>query len=293
MGCFFVSKKHRRYPGARRGAASAFSAQHLLIHRKLIQEMIAWAEIGPADTVLDIGAGTGAITLPLAEKAGRVLAVENDPLLVSKLRGKLQEAANVTIKPLDILQMPLPKGPFKVVANIPYSITTPILGKLLDPPGTPLQRAVLLVEKGAARRFTSAPAADPRILAWRIRFELRLVRTVPPACFSPPPGVDSAALLISRRKRPLIPDGQFARFAAFAAHGLRNPALPLFAAFADVFTPPQIAKIARALGIARERPVGKLDEGQWGELFAAMLRHVEPYRWPRLRQRGRSGRRPQ
>lgn len=110
--------------------------------------MIDLAQIRSTDTVLDIGAGTGALTLPLAEKAGHVLAIETDPAFVDKLLGKMKDSSNIRVKQSDFLEIPLPRNPFAVVANIPYSITTPIMGKLLECPGLPLQRAALLVEMG-------------------------------------------------------------------------------------------------------------------------------------------------
>lgn len=165
---------------------SNFSAQHLLISKRLIHDMITLARIRPTDTVLDIGAGTGALTYPLAEKAAHVLAIETDPALIDRLFSKMQDRSNIRIKQSDFLKVSLPGSPFTVVANIPYSITTPIMGRLLDQPAVPLQRAVLLVEKGAAQRFTAIPVTDPRNLSWRMQYDIRLVRTVSPHHFAPP-----------------------------------------------------------------------------------------------------------
>jgi 23S rRNA (adenine-N6)-dimethyltransferase len=268
---------------------SNFSAQHLLIHKRLVEQMIELAKITPRDTVLDIGAGTGAITLPLAAKAANVLAVENDPEYVRKLTSKLKEHANTRIKQIDFLQMQLPKDPFCVVANIPYSITTPIFAKLLGrPTAVMLQRAVLLIEKGAAKRFTAAPVTDPRILGWRMWYDIRLVRTVSPNHFSPPPRVDSAVVTVSRKNQPAVPPHHHERFFALAAYGLRDPRLPFDQSMAGVFTPPQLARLVKTLKIDRHRYVGCLNEQQWGELFLAMLQHVQPHLWPK-----RSMRKPQ
>jgi 23S rRNA (adenine-N6)-dimethyltransferase len=271
---------------------SNFSAQHLLVHQPLIRQMIDLAKLTRSDTVLEIGAGRGAITFPLAAKAASVLAVENDPLYADHLSSKLNDYPNVRIKQMDFLQMALPKEPFCVVANIPYSITTPIVAKLLGEPKTvKLKRAVLLMEKGAAKRFTASPIANPRILAWRMWYEIRLVRTVSPNHFSPPPRVDSAVVTISRIIEPIVPPHHQERFLALAAYSLRYPALPLDESLAGVFTPPQLTRLTRALNIDRSRPVCCLCEQQWGELFLAMLQHVPPHRWPKLRkQRSRKSR---
>lgn len=259
---------------------SNFSAQHLLISKRLIHDMIDLAQIRSTDTVLDIGAGTGALTFPLAEKAAHVLAIETDPAFVDKLFSKIKDGSNIRVKQSDFLEVPLPKSPFAVVANIPYSITTPIMAKLLDHPGVPLQRAVLLVEKGAAKRFTAVPIQDPRILSWRMHYDIRLVRTISPQHFAPPPKVDSVILTINRRKKPLIAT-QHQKFTALAAYGLRDSRLSLFVALAGVFTPPQITKLVRLLGVDRELPIGRLNEEQWGTVFHTMLQHVPSSRWPK------------
>ncbi|GIP40691.1 hypothetical protein J31TS4_39710 [Paenibacillus sp. J31TS4] len=259
----------------------------------MVTEMIDLARLTQADHVLDLGAGTGALTVPLADRAGHVVAIENDPAFVRKLTNKLAGRTNVVVRLANILETAWPRKPFCVVANIPYAITTSILRELLDSPSVSLKRAVLLVEKGAAKRFTASPTADPSILAWRMRFSLRLVRTVPPGDFSPPPQVESAILLISQRQDALLSPNQQTRFRAFAAYALRQPQLPLDAALAPIFTPPQLAKLARLLQLAKSRPVGLLKEEQWERLFLAMLQHVDPVRWPRLpkerkRSRGRN-----
>ncbi|UUZ81996.1 23S ribosomal RNA methyltransferase Erm [Paenibacillus sp. P26] len=258
-----------------------FPGQHLLVDKHLIRELVGLARLKPGDTVLDLGAGTGALTLPLAEQGAKVLAVEKDPALAGKLLEKIRQSSNTRLIQKDILGMTFPKEPFCVVANIPYSITTPILGKLLDQPNTPFRRAVLLVELGAARRFTADPIRSPRILKWRMWFDLTIKRSVPPGRFSPPPRVDSAVLLVSRKNNPILPVQHHARFAALAEYGLRNPQLPVFEALGRIFTPPQLARMARDLKLDRDQPAGTLNERQWAGAFLTMLKHVEPYRWPK------------
>ncbi|MDL1163889.1 23S ribosomal RNA methyltransferase Erm [Yersinia pestis] len=274
--------KYNKNDREKRKKVSNFSAQHLLISKRLIHDMIDLAQIRSTDTVLDIGAGTGALTFPLAEKAAHVLAIETDSGFVDKLFSKMRDGSNIRVKQSDFLEVPLPRSPFAVVANIPYSITTPIMAKLLDHPGVPLERAVLLVEKGAAKRFTAAPVQDSRILSWRMHYEIRLVRTVSPQHFAPPPQVDSAILAINRRKKPLIATQHQPKFTALAAYGLRDSRLPLFAALLGVFTPPQITKLVRVLGVDRELPIGRLNEEQWGTVFHTMLQHVPSNRWPKF-----------
>ncbi|WP_234032848.1 23S ribosomal RNA methyltransferase Erm [Paenibacillus faecalis] len=278
----FKNKKNR---GVKFAQSPNFSSQHLLIHKPLVQEMIRLAHINSNDTVMDIGAGTGAITLPLAEKSKKVLAVENDPVYAEKLARKTKDISNVQVRQSDFLQINLPREPFVIVSNIPFSITTPILDKLLSYPGVPLKCAVLIVEKGAAKRFTSVSVKDPRILKWRMWFDMKIVRTVSPEHFSPRPSVESAVLVIRKKKNPVLPPREHAKFMALAVHALRDPRLPISAALGNVFSSPQITKMTRALKLDRNAAICTLNEHQWGEVFLSMIQHVESHRWPRLRRR--------
>lgn len=259
--------------------------QHFMHNRRTIQEIIQLADLRRKDHVVEIGAGTGALTIPLAEKAGDVLTVEKDPLLAEKLSRKIQGQSNIRLIQTDFLQMNLPRKPFCVVANIPYSITTPILHKLLDRPAMPLQRAVLVIEKGAAIRFTGTPIRDPRTLTWRMWFDIKRERNIPPDHFSPPPRVDSSILLIRKKKHPGIAPSHRTRFLALARTGLRHPHAPLSQAFTGVFTPPQITRLSRNLGIDRDTPVQSLNERHWEFLFQTMLHYVPPFRWPKKTNR--------
>lgn len=275
---FFVMPKNN---SRNHNETSNFSGQHLLINKLLIKELVNLARIDRGDTVIDIGAGTGAITFPLAEKAGTVIAIENDPASIQKLKSKMNEENNIKIKQIDVLQYALPRSPFCVVANIPFSITSLIFEKFLGDPSLLLQRAVFIIEKGAAKRFTAVPMTNPLILSWRMWYNIRLVRTVPSCNFSPPPSVDSAVVTVIRKKNPVVPLNLRGKFMGFASHGLRYPHLPFYEAMREVFTPPQITKLVKELRIDRNQPIGSLNEQQWGLLFLAMTKHVEPYRWPK------------
>ncbi|WP_233183926.1 rRNA adenine N(6)-methyltransferase family protein [Paenibacillus sonchi] len=278
---FVMPKNDSRF---RYGTAN-FPGRHLLINKSLIKEMVELAKVSRGDTVIDIGAGTGALTFPLAGQAGTVIAIENDPASVQKLTSKMKEKNNINIKPVDVLQFKLPKSPFCVVANMPFSITTPIFEKFLGDPSLRMQRAVFITEKGAAKRFTAVPVINPMILAWRMWYDIRLVRTVLPNNFSPPPGVASAVVTVFKKNNPMLPPHHRRQFTDLASHALHYPYVPFVEAIGEVFTPPQIAKLAKELKIERNQAICTLHEQQWGQLFLAMLRHVPSYRWPKARKR--------
>lgn len=272
-------KRHRKIRKCTAGPN--FSGQHLLHNPKTIQQLVHAPNIQPHETVLDIGAGKGALTFPLAGKAGKVIAVEQDAQYVELLREKAGLYPQLAVVHGDFRTMRLPAHPFCVVANIPFSITTSILEKLLGPEGKEFQRGALLMEQGAARRFTAPFPTDPRLLAWRMNFHMEIRMTVPRAHFAPPPRVDAAIVSIVRKENPLLPAGQYARFYAFAALGLRNARCPLHETFGTVFTAAQLKKVLKDAQADRNQSAAALSVRQWDILFQAMLRHVQPYRWPK------------
>ncbi|MFD0959669.1 23S ribosomal RNA methyltransferase Erm [Paenibacillus chungangensis] len=258
-----------------------FTGQHLLHHPRTIKQLIGTIHVQPDVTVLEIGAGTGRLTFPIAERAGKVIAIEIDEEFVKSLRIKAEAYPHVTIMQGDIRGLRLPSEPFCVIANIPFSITTAILDKLLGVEGKSFQRAALILERGAARRFTQRAQLDPRLLMWRMHYLFEMKTIVPRTHFAPPPSVDAAIVRIARRGHPLVPFKEGRRFTAFAVYMLHEPKLAAAHALKGIFTPAQLRAVLQHTGVDREQTVASLSLEQWAALFLAMLRHVAPYRWPR------------
>lgn len=273
------NKKHRTIRKCKSGPN--FTGQHLLHNPKTIKLLLETASLQLTDTVLEIGAGRGGLTFPIAEKAGRVMAVEIDADFVEALRVKAKGCPKIKIIQGDIKGMRLPATPFCVVANIPFSITTAIFEKLLGAEGKAFQRGALILEKGAARRFTESYTLDPRLLMWRMNFQFEMRTVVPRTHFAPPPRVDAAIVRIVRRDRPLMPAKEGKRFIAFAAHVLSEPRLLAADGLRGIFTPAQLNLVLKNAKVDREQSVASLSLEQWASLFHAMLQHVAPYRWPK------------
>lgn len=275
-----MTKRNRHSRKGRRRLPN-FSGQHFLHNKKIVRELIDLAQIEIDDLVFDLGAGKGALTTVLCEKAGKVLAVEYDEKLVHYLQGTFRHQPNVKIIHQDILQLVLPKTPFKVVASIPYAITTDIMKLLLNRPSSGFRGGAILMEKGAAKRFTSSFVKDPYVILWRMWFDIEYKKGVSRNNFSPPPSVDSAMITIKRKKHPLIPMKDHGLFWGLATYVLKDPHAAIDWALRGIFTPPQLKRLRKSLKIHIETPVGRLSEQQWKILFETMVTYVPRHRWPR------------
>lgn len=276
-----MTKRRKKYQNRifTTGNPPNFSGQHLIHNKKLINEIVDQAKISTHDIVLDLGAGKGGLTLVLSNRARKVLAVEYDQKFIKKL--KQLEMKNTVIIEHDILKISLPREHFVVVSNIPYAITTPIMKMLLNNPSSGFQRGVIVMEKGAAKRFTSNFVKDPYIIAWKMWFDIQYVKAISRKNFSPLPRVDSAIITINRKAKPIVPYSDYLIFWGLVDYVLKNPQLSIDLALRGVFTPPQIKHLKRSLRIKNEVSVATLSEQQWGLIFETMVKHVPKFRWPK------------
>lgn len=238
----------------RRSPSPNHAGAHFLLSRPAT-DLVRLARIGPDDLVLDLGAGLGALTAPLAATGARVIAVERDDEYARRLRGRFAGVPNVTVVTGDLRAVPLPRRPFRVVANIPFATTAALLQRLLDPPGTELLSAHLVLESGAARRL----AARSRRTAgtwWGARFELRPQRRLSPDAFRPPPTVDARVLSIARVP---LPPATEAALRELLRRAQRRPDRSIRALLAGRLGPGQL----RALDLDPRSPARLVDAAGW------------------------------
>lgn len=248
--------------------------QHFLNDRTVLKEMLSQFQISKEDLVIDIGAGKGALTSHLSQQAQKVIAVELDAQLANALRKKFGNHSNVKVLNKNILNMPLPGYPFKVVANIPYNITTDILGKLMDVPNTSFTGGIMVMEWGAAKRFTRKVQANPRIIGWNTWFDLSIVRQVSPRSFSPAPSVQSAMVKVCRNPNALINPLAWREYLSFVATLLEHPRIRAKDVLKQLFTWNQIKRISKDTGLNYNQPVQSLTISQWAHCFNIMHKLV-------------------
>ena len=188
--------------------------QNFLIDTHVLEKIISAAGITKNDCVLEIGPGIGTMTQYLAENAGHVVAVEIDRNLIPILKETLADYDNVTVINEDILRVDIKAlaeeyndgKPIKVVANLPYYITTPIIMGLFES-GVPIDNITVMVQKEVADRMQVGPGSkDYGALSLAVQYyaEPYIVANVPPNCFIPRPNVGSAVIRLTRYQKPPV-----------------------------------------------------------------------------------------
>lgn len=188
--------------------------QNFLIDTGVLESIIEAAQIGPEDFVLEIGPGIGTMTQYLCEAAREVVAVEIDTNLIPILSDTLSGYTNVEVLNADILKVDIRKlarehnggRPIKVVANLPYYITTPIIMGLFES-HVPIDSITIMVQKEVADRMQEGPGSkEYGALSLAVQYYAKpeIVLTVPPSCFMPQPKVGSAVIRLTRHEEPPV-----------------------------------------------------------------------------------------
>ncbi len=202
--------------------------QHFLDDRRILQRIVDALELTGAETVIEIGPGRGSLSDLLVPLARRLVLIEYDRALAALLRQRYADAPSVTVVEADVLTVDLSQaagGPYRLVGNVPYYITTPILFHALQPPRP--ERAVYLVQREVAERIAAAPASDEYgALSVNVQAvaEARLLFRVAAGSFHPPPKVESAVVRIDPRPDPVVTASEEAAFRRFVqdAFGMRR-----------------------------------------------------------------------
>lgn len=187
--------------------------QNFLIDENILNKVVAVAEVTKDDYILEVGPGIGALTAALANRAKKVVAIEIDKGIIPVLRKSVEDFDNVEVIEGDVLKVDLAKlaqenfdsSDFKVVANLPYYITTPVIMKLLSAQ-LPIRVMVFMVQKEVAQRMSALPGSkEYGALSVAVQFysKARTEFKVPPSAFMPRPKVDSAVVRLKTGKPPV------------------------------------------------------------------------------------------
>ena len=255
--------------------------QNFLVDRNIAYLIVDAARLHADDTVLEIGPGLGALTEILLERAGRVIAVEKDGRLYEFLRERFGRRHKLQLVHADALEFdfesitslhhsttPSLQSSFKVVANLPYSVATPLMQRLVDSPGRPL-RMVLTIQREVADRLTAKPRTKDYgalTLFTQLYYEVHREHVISPRCFIPPPAVESAVVSLRLAPHPLLEPALEAPFRELVRAGFGQRRKMLRGVLPKAAT--GVAVTARALEAALQR-IGALATARGEELSLA------------------------
>jgi len=252
--------------------------QHFLIDREVLEAIVSAAELKPSDVVLEIGPGLGILTGELAQKAGRVIAVELDDKLAALLKQTLASLDNVTIinddvlkiAPQDLLEKQTGPG-YKVVANLPYYITSPVLRHFLEASAKP-QTMIVMVQKEVAEAISAKPG-DMSLLSVSVQYyaEPKIISLVPAQCFYPAPKVDSAIVKIDVYPKPKVAVDEAGFFAVVRA-GFAAPRKQIANSLAQGLdrAKAEVLPLLKEAGIAQQRRAETLTIEEWAGLWRSL-----------------------
>jgi 16S rRNA (adenine1518-N6/adenine1519-N6)-dimethyltransferase len=248
--------------------------QNFLIDPELRNAVAASAGTGKDDEVLEVGAGVGTLTIALAPRCKRLVAVELDRRLMAPLRDVLAGHENVEVVQGDILRFDraaaFPNGGEVVVGNIPYNLTGSLIRKLLDHPPRP-KRLSLVVQKEVAERWTATTAASLSTVAVQVFAEPEMVMTIPAGSFTPIPKVDSALVTLAVRERPAVKVDDMDRFLRFVEAVFQFRRKQLGGTLGRIARIPSAEAANRLsdLGIEAERRPQTLTLPEWDAVYRA------------------------
>lgn len=260
--------------------------QNFLIDTSVLERIIKAAQIGVEDCVLEIGPGIGTMTQYLAENAGKVIAVEIDKALMPILEDTLAAYGNITVLQGDILKMDIGElaekynggKPLKVVANLPYYITTPIIMGLFEK-NVPVESITVMVQKEVAERMQAKPGTkDYGALSLAVQYyaEPKIIANVPPNCFMPRPNVGSAVVKLECYEKPFVEvtDEKFMFTLIRAAFNQRRKMLvnALTGVGMTALTKENVAKALVSLNISETIRGEKLTLSEFAELSNILCR---------------------
>ena len=251
--------------------------QHFLTNQGVLRKIVGAIGPMPGDIIVEVGAGRGVLTAALAEKAGRVIALEKDARLIPGLKETMP--TNVEVVHADVLSVDfrgiLDKtraAALRLAGNIPYSISSPLLFRVLDDREC-FTDVAFLMQKEVAERVAAGPGTKsyaPLGILLQNEFEPRIAFTVAPGSFSPPPKVQSALLTLHRRPAPLHPGASDEPFRAFLRAAFAERRKMLWKNLARRAAPAALAAAYESLGLMRNARAEDMAPDALFDLFGAL-----------------------
>lgn len=231
-------------------------SQNFLKSPQLVHELIDKTNLSSSDLVYDIGAGSGVITSALASRVRKVVAIEVEPRISERLKENTGSLPNVTVLQKDFLTVPLPTEEFKIFANIPFHLSSPILKRFINNPNAP-SAAYLIVQKQFGEKLLSSEVgrftAQLGMLIG-VEYSVKIIRKMQKTDYQPMPAIDTVFIELLKRGDPLVPKDRLKAYGIYTTE-----------CFAD---PKKLAKLPlHIIGKTPGFPPSRLTLAQWIILF--------------------------
>ena len=248
--------------------------QNFLVDRRVRAKIVEAADISPTDTVLEVGPGRGFLTKALAERAGRVVAIELDGGLIPRLTEAFTEYDNVDFvegdaRTVDIGDLVGTKTEYKVVANLPYYAATPIVRRFLETQHKPTT-LVVMVQREVGQEMTAPPGKMGILsVATQVYGRPRIVASVPPRAFRPSPNVTSAVVRIDTYAEPAVAFDSAERFFTLVRAAFSAPRKQIHNSLKNGLnaSPDEVMALLRNAGISPTRRAQTLSIDEWRDLY--------------------------
>ncbi len=200
-------------------------SQNFLRSPKLVESLITRSNLTADDTVYDLGAGSGVISSALARKVKKVVAVEYEPGAAKILIHNMKDYPNVSVKIGDVMKLNLPTTPYKIFANIPFHLSSPIIQRFINSPMAP-DAAYLIVQKQFGRKLI---ATDTTHFTGQLgmllgaEYKVKIIKNLRKTDFWPHPAVDTVFVEIVKRPQPLVPKNRLSAYAQFTVECFSDP----------------------------------------------------------------------
>jgi 16S rRNA (adenine1518-N6/adenine1519-N6)-dimethyltransferase len=251
--------------------------QHFLIDGAVLAVILETAELGPKDTVVEVGPGLGILTRELARRAGNVIAVELDKELASLLQRQLSSLANLRVVNTDIRKVKLGqllggKSDYKVVANLPYYITSPVLRYFVESSPKP-SLMVMMVQKEVGDAIVAGPGKMSLLaVSLQMYSKPRIVSYVPASSFYPQPKVDSVILRFDMLKKPAVKVADVNSFFELVKFGFSAPRKQIHNSLAHGLgmKASEVVPLLEQAGVDMQRRAETLSLEEWATLYEVL-----------------------
>ncbi len=203
----------------------AHYSQNFLRRPNLVRELIKLTNLTSTDTVYDLGAGSGVISSVLAETVGMVVAIEYEPRTVELLKINMEKYSNVDVHQADILKFSLPTTPYKIFANIPFHLSSPIIHRFINSPDAP-EAAYLITQKQFGKKLVATDTTHFTSQLGMIigaEYEVKVLKPLKPTDFWPHPAVDTVFIGLIKRHTPMVQKSRLSAYQKFTEECFSDP----------------------------------------------------------------------